>query len=94
LRINLLKANDLIDVYEIWQDFSIGEVKVWGSTPWEEAGWEIGERFAVKWWFLMDGEVLRSTNFWRAARGESLLTMEGIKRSFQARATGEIDEIY
>lgn len=82
-RTNLLKSNEIIDVIEMWQDLSEGEIKVWGSTPWEEAGWEIGERFAFKWWYLMNTEVLRSTNFWRSSRGEMLLTYEGLKRSFR-----------
>lgn len=92
LRNKLLKANDIIDVREMWQDLSAGEVKVWGNTPWEEGGWEIGERFAVKWWFLMDEEVLKGTNFWRRMRNEKLLTVEGIKKSFRGRLLGSVHE--
>jgi hypothetical protein len=77
----------------MWQDLSVGEVKVWGNTPWEGDGWEIGERFAVKWWFLMDEEVLKGTNFWRRMRDERVLTLEGIRKSFQARLLGGVDEV-
>lgn len=92
LRNKLLMANDIIEVREMWRDLSVGEVKVWGNTPWEEAGWEIGERFAMKWWFLMDDEVLVSTKFWRRMRGERVLTVERIKKSFQTRLSGGVDE--
>lgn len=92
LRNKLLKANDIIEVQEIWQDLSVGEVKVWGNTSWEEEGWEIGERFALKWWFLMDEEVLKSTNFWRRMRNEKALTVEGIRKSFKSRSLSGIDE--
>jgi hypothetical protein len=67
--------------HEIWNDIS-QEVKVWGSNPWEEGAWEIGERFAVKWWFLMGDEVLKGTNMWRGMRGQGRLGVESIKARF------------
>jgi hypothetical protein len=67
--------------HEIWHDIS-QEVKVWGSNPWEEGAWEIDERLAVKWWFLMGEEVLTGTNMWRGMRGERRLGVEGIKARF------------
>ncbi|RFU36257.1 hypothetical protein B7463_g76, partial [Scytalidium lignicola] len=83
LRERLLIANDTIDPREIWNDLYIGDVKVWGSIPWEGNSWEISERFAVKWWFVMSDEVLTGTNFWRRIRGEEQLTMEWIKSRFR-----------
>ncbi|KAF8856182.1 hypothetical protein BDZ45DRAFT_692032 [Acephala macrosclerotiorum] len=88
LRNKLLQAHDLIDPQDIWIDLiegnRIGEgdmgIKVWGNRSWDERGWEIGRGFATKWWFLMDEEVLGTTNFWRAARGEELLSVEGLKK--------------
>lgn len=56
-----------------------GEVKMWGTQSWDERGWEISESFATKWWFLMNEEVLGTTNFWRAARGEPVLDVVGLK---------------
>jgi len=82
LRDKLVAANAIIDVKEMWRDLSAGNVRVWGACPWEEFGWEIEERFAVKWWFLMDEKVLRSTNFWRVNRGESCLNLEKINARF------------
>lgn len=72
----------------MWNDFSGGEVKVWGSSPWEKTGWEIGERFAKKWWFLMSEEILETANFWRAARGEGRLSMSGVKGSVLGEVMG------
>ncbi|CZR69927.1 uncharacterized protein PAC_19828 [Phialocephala subalpina] len=93
LRNKLLQAHDLIDPRDIWQDLTEGDkvegngegngdmgIKVWGNQSWDERGWEIGRGFATKWWFLMDEEVLSTTNFWRAARGEEALSVEGLKR--------------
>jgi hypothetical protein len=79
LRDNLLKAGDIIDSREMWDDLSAGEIKVWGSTPWDKTGWEVGERFARKWWFLMTEEVLEKANFWRAGRGDRRLSVSEIK---------------
>lgn len=62
----------------MWRDLMAGELRVWGSCPWVETGWEISARFAVKWWFLMSDEMLGGTNFWRGVRGEAALSVEGI----------------
>ena len=67
-------------------------MKVWGNIPWDETGWEIGERFAMKWWFLMDDEVLRTTNFWRASRTDETLSLREIKRKFRSGTLVHIGE--
>lgn len=64
----------MIDGQEIWDDLN-SDVKVWGNSPWDEKGWEVGERFAVKWWFLMSDEVLQVANWWRGLRGEKNLSI-------------------
>jgi hypothetical protein len=71
---------------EMWNDLS-SDVRVWGTNPWEESAWEIDERFATKWWFLMGDEVLRGTNVWRGARGERALRLNEIKSRFGRRST-------
>ncbi|KAH7390109.1 hypothetical protein BKA64DRAFT_757149 [Cadophora sp. MPI-SDFR-AT-0126] len=78
VRDRMLRSQHVISGVEIWSDIT-RDIKVWGNTPWNEAGWEIGERFAIKWWFLMDDEVLRATNFWRGARDEKGLSMGEIR---------------
>ena len=80
LRDKLLKGNDIIDVVELWSDIVGGDIKVWGKTPWDSRGWEVQERFASKWWWLMTDEVLEETNFWRVSRGERPLGLAAISQ--------------
>ncbi|KAK0105209.1 hypothetical protein ONS95_004396 [Cadophora gregata] len=82
MRDRLLQSQQFISGVEIWADIT-RDITVWGNTPWDEGAWEIGERFAVKWWFLMDDEVLRGTNFWRGARDERRLSMGEIRERLQ-----------
>lgn len=44
---------------------------VW-SDPWDPAGWEVTEDFVASWPWVVVGcaDLLRSTNMWRARRGE------------------------
>jgi Domain of unknown function (DUF3425) len=78
LRQKLLLAGSLVPSEELWDDFTRGDIRVWGSTPWESTGWEIGERFARKWWWVLDQGVLDRANFWRAVRGERALRIEDV----------------
>jgi hypothetical protein len=55
-----------------------GDVRAWGSTPWERTGWEVGERFVRKWWWVLDQGVLNVGNFWREARGEGPLRIQEV----------------
>jgi hypothetical protein len=73
LRDRILNSLAVINEAELIGDITSGELKVWGSTPWDPMGWEVGPDFARKWWFLMDDAVMRTTNFWRAQRGEEAL---------------------
>lgn len=88
IRDRILQSQHIINGVEIWGDIT-RDVKVWGNTPWDDQGWEIGERFAVKWWFLMDDEVLRTTNFWRGTRDERGLSMGEIRDTFHRGLTLE-----
>ena len=47
---------------------------VWGD-PWDPNSWEATEAFAKKWGWIMTGcfDLFKSTNFWRAKRGEKKL---------------------
>ena len=85
LRDNLLKAfqhPDLCDEDELCHDISDYEdaekepmLLIWGS-PWDKRSWEVSDEFLKKWAWLLNGcgEVLMSTNHWRAKRGEALVT--------------------
>lgn len=64
-------------LYEGFDDVEKRGMIIWGE-PWREDGWEVTERFAEKWGFLLDGchELVESTNRWRAQRGEDPLIIE------------------
>lgn len=49
-------------------------LRVW-TNPWEPDGWEVSSSFVSKWGFLIKGcnDLFRSTNRWRAFRGEKPL---------------------
>jgi hypothetical protein len=86
LRNNLLQAGNLINPREIWYDLLDGDVKVWGNSPWDEKGWEFGERIITKYWYVMDDEVVRTANFWRMSRGEQMLSLQSIKNRLGVEA--------
>jgi hypothetical protein len=52
-------------------------VIVWGE-PWDPFAWEVTEPFVKKWWWLLEGcnEIIESTNYWRAKRGEGELATD------------------
>ncbi|KAG8666700.1 hypothetical protein FPOAC2_11818 [Fusarium poae] len=75
LRDKLLKSMSVINEDEFMSDMRSGNLKVWGQLPWDPMGWEVSENFARRWWFLMDGGIVRTSNFWRAQRGEPPLTL-------------------
>ncbi|KAI0837429.1 hypothetical protein F5Y06DRAFT_89329 [Hypoxylon sp. FL0890] len=64
-------------LYEGFNEVEKTGLIVWGE-PWSETGWEVSERFAIKWSFLLKGchTLVESTNRWREARGEERLIIE------------------
>ncbi|OTA76092.1 hypothetical protein M434DRAFT_402572 [Hypoxylon sp. CO27-5] len=64
-------------LYEGFDEVEKTGLIVWGE-PWSETGWEVSERFATKWSFLLKGchALIESTNRWREARGEERLVIE------------------
>ncbi|KAK0762979.1 hypothetical protein N5P37_004505 [Trichoderma harzianum] len=76
LRDALLHNEGLYNDYDFCRDM-IGDVgkagiMVWGD-PWDPYGLEVSESFANKWLWLLRSchEMLVSTNYWRAQRGEA-----------------------
>ena len=47
-----------------------GSIMVWGNHPWSSLGWEVSQEFADRWGWLLDGETIRTSNFWRMERGD------------------------
>jgi hypothetical protein len=75
VRDRILLSPTAINELELVTDIMSDGLKVWGWTPWDTMAWEVGPEFARKWWFLMDAEVIRTTNFWRGQRSEEPLTL-------------------
>ncbi|PWN38616.1 uncharacterized protein FA14DRAFT_153935 [Meira miltonrushii] len=42
---------------------------IWGTDYSDPFAWEVGEKFAQKWWFLLDEEIIYRSNWWRKQRG-------------------------
>jgi hypothetical protein len=91
LRHNLLHAGNMMNPREMWEDLTDGDVKVWGNSPWDEKGWEFGEKFITKYWYVMDNEVLSTANFWRMTRDEPMLSLEAIKSRLEI---GEVSDAF
>lgn len=70
-RDNLLRAGDVVQPIEIWNDMISGKLRVWGKTPWDRRGWEMQEEFVNRWWWVIADDILEETNFWRVSRGEA-----------------------
>ncbi|QKD56903.2 uncharacterized protein FOBCDRAFT_138649 [Fusarium oxysporum Fo47] len=73
LRDRLLKSLSVINEDEFMLEMRNGNLRIWGTVPWEPMGWEVSKEFAKRWWFLMDNGILQTTNFWRSQRGEKPL---------------------
>ncbi|KAJ8111516.1 hypothetical protein OPT61_g5910 [Boeremia exigua] len=84
LRDNLLRAfehPDICDEDEICHDIcDLTDTKepmllIWGP-PEDPRSWEVSQSFLNKWAWLLNGcrQIMISTNYWRARRGEPLVT--------------------
>jgi hypothetical protein len=78
LRDKLLRCANTINDMEFMVDMVSLDLRIWGKRPWDPRGWEVGPLFAQKWWFLMDEEILETSNFWRSQRGEDDILLGGV----------------
>lgn len=64
-------------LFEGYNDWEIRGCMVWGD-PWRQDEWESSQGFVTKWGWLLKGcdDVVRSSNKWRASRGEEPLVIE------------------
>lgn len=81
LRQNLIAQQRNIDEDEFLLDF-LNNATCWGGVrdagagtgcPWDGRSWEANENFLEKWWDLVggeDGELTRTSRWWREMRGE------------------------
>ncbi|KEF57147.1 uncharacterized protein A1O9_07337, partial [Exophiala aquamarina CBS 119918] len=75
MRDKILEYAMPVDGLQLIGDFLASDLQVWGSTPWELMGLEIGPKFAKKWWFMIEDGMILTTNHWRSQRGEPLLAL-------------------
>jgi hypothetical protein len=85
LRDNLLLAEGSYDEYALCNELvdfcDVPNEKtgliVWGE-PWDPFGWEVTSSFLERWGWVVKGceELSKSTNYWRAKRGEGALVVE------------------
>lgn len=57
---------------------------VWGS-PWDPRSWEVSDEFLRKWAWLLGGcpEIIKATNYWRAKRGEPMISSMQLHETIQ-----------
>ncbi|KAH8548139.1 hypothetical protein BGW37DRAFT_507597 [Umbelopsis sp. PMI_123] len=54
------------------------ECTIWGGDPLFTQCWEISPVFFRKYWFLCDKDMVKTSNFWRAQRGETFLKFDNL----------------
>jgi hypothetical protein len=69
MRDKLLRCANTINETEFVIDMVNQDLRIWGTRPWDPRSWEVGPVFAEKWWFLMDEDIIETSNFWRSQRG-------------------------
>lgn len=83
-KVNDLDDEDLChDLIGFWDTCRTdATLLVWG-LPWDPLNWEVTEAFARKWGWTLRGcpEILKSTNRWRARRGEKPLAWRHVLSS-------------
>lgn len=76
-RNNILLAldSDALDEEELCGDVE-RYLRIWGRLVWDARSYEFALEFLEKWGWLVDGDVVGVSNFWRAQRGESLFGVD------------------
>jgi hypothetical protein len=62
----------LVDFVYDMEDGAEG-LRIWGSDPYDEASWEVGQVLFERWWFVFDKAVVERSNYWRRQRGAAPL---------------------
>ncbi|KAG7105133.1 hypothetical protein HYQ45_006960 [Verticillium longisporum] len=52
-------------------------VRIWGGDPYDATGWEVGQTFFERWWFIFDRDVVAQSNRLREIRGAARLHLRG-----------------
>ncbi|KAK4033947.1 hypothetical protein C8A01DRAFT_19193 [Parachaetomium inaequale] len=62
----------LVDFVYDMEDGAEG-MRIWGSDPYDEASWEVGQVVFERWWFVFDKKVVEQSNTWWRRRGAAPL---------------------
>ncbi|KAK8198688.1 hypothetical protein M8818_006555 [Zalaria obscura] len=65
-----------LGLLQLVYDLEDGGVRVWGADPAVEEAWEVRDGFVERWWWCLDGAVLRAADVRRRERGEAGLRIE------------------
>ncbi|KAL2130280.1 hypothetical protein VTI74DRAFT_6674 [Chaetomium olivicolor] len=63
-----LTGLQLVDFVYDMEDGAEG-LRIWGSDPYDEGCWEVGQVVFERWWFVFDKAVVERSNQWRRQRG-------------------------
>lgn len=75
MRYRIPASVSAVDEVEFARGMLSDRLKIWGPLPWDPMSWEFDAYMLRKWWFLIDDDMVRTTNFWRAQRGEEGLVL-------------------
>jgi hypothetical protein len=75
-RDRILISQTALNGAELINDLTNGELKIWGTAPWDPISWEVSPNIAHKWWFLFDHSMINASNFWRSQRGEPPMSLD------------------
>ncbi|KAJ5345161.1 hypothetical protein N7452_003165 [Penicillium brevicompactum] len=102
MRDNLIAVQDLIDDDDLCHDLMAfwdtrntdATMLVWGPS-WEPDNWEVTPAFLKKWGFLLRGceDLIRSTNRWRAQRGEKYLSWKSTLAMVYTRPISQSEDV-
>lgn len=53
-----------------------GGLRIWGSDPFNEDNWEVGQVFFEGWWWALNPEIVQKSNAKRLARGADILKLD------------------
>ncbi|KAI1877570.1 hypothetical protein JX265_003578 [Neoarthrinium moseri] len=66
-------------------------MRIWGSSPCDTSGWEVGQVLFERWWFIFDRQIIEQSNRWRNLRGAPSLRLKGPRVENMPPEHGDID---
>ncbi|KAL2173057.1 uncharacterized protein P884DRAFT_213103 [Thermothelomyces heterothallicus CBS 202.75] len=70
--IGLMDTPRLVNFIYDMEDAGEG-IRIWGSDPYDETHWEVGQVLYERWWFVFDRSTVEQSNYLRIQRGAAPL---------------------